>query len=369
MLIVDAHLDLAMNAMQLHRDLSLSVYTLRTLEAKQPPGYGRGQNTVALPEMRRGNVALCFTTLLARCTGRPDPLFDHASVAQAYSAAKGHLAYYRALEKLEQVRIVTALNELESHMDAWENWEQNSSQHDSSQHDVDNTQPPLGFVISMESADPILNPEQLSEWHAAGVRIIGPAHYGPGRYAGGTSTELGFTPMGLELLEQMERFGMILDLTHLTDKGFWQACEHFNGVVLASHNNCRTLVPHQRQFDDAQLEAIIERNGVIGVAFDNWMIRPDWRLLEPSPHVSIAHVVDHIDHICQLAGNADHAAIGSDLDGGFGREQSPRDLDTIADLQTIPDLLRGRGYSEIDVKKITHGNWLRLLSKAWKAKA
>jgi membrane dipeptidase len=107
MLIVDAHLDLAMNAMQLHRNLSLPVYTLRTLEAKQPPGYGRGQNTVALPEMRLGNVALCFATLLARCTGRPDPLFDHASVAQAYSAAMGHLAYYRALERLEQVRIVT----------------------------------------------------------------------------------------------------------------------------------------------------------------------------------------------------------------------------------------------------------------------
>ena len=361
MLIVDAHLDLAMNAMQLHRDLSLSVYTLRSQEAKPPFAYGRGQNTVALPEMRCGNIALCFATLLARCTGRPDPLFDHASVAQAYSAAMGHLAYYRALEKLEQVRIITSLNELEAHVNAWKNWEQNQ------QHELDQTQPPLGFVISMESADPILHPEQLSEWHAAGVRVIGPAHYGQGRYAGGTGTELGFSAMGLGLLEQMERLGVILDLTHLTDRGFWEACEHFNGVVLASHNNCRALVPHQRQFEDAQLEAIIERGGVVGVAFDNWMIRPGWRLLEPSPHVSIANVVDHIDHICQLAGNANHAAIGSDLDGGFGREQSPRDLDTIADLQTIPDLLRGRGYSETDVEQVMHGNWLRLLHKAWRA--
>ena len=361
MLIVDAHLDLAMNAMQLHRDLSLSVYTLRSQEAKPPFAYGRGQNTVALPEMRDGNIALCFATLLARCTGRPDPLFDHASVAQAYSAAMGHLAYYRALEKLEQVRIITSLNELEAHLNAWKNWEQNH------QHELDRAQPPLGFVISMESADPILHPEQLSEWHAAGVRLIGPAHYGPGRYAGGTGTELGFSAMGLRLLEQMERLGVILDLTHLTDRGFWEACEHFNGVVLASHNNCRVLVPHQRQFEDTQLEAIIERGGVVGVAFDNWMIRPGWRLLEPSPHVSIANVVDHIDHICQLAGNANHAAIGSDLDGGFGREQSPRDLDTIADLQTIPDLLRGRGYSETDVEQVMHGNWLRLLHKAWRA--
>jgi membrane dipeptidase len=357
MLIVDAHLDLAMNAMQLHRDLSLSVQTLRTQEAKPPFTYGRGQNTVALPEMRRGKLAVCFATLLARCTGRPDPPFDHASVAQAHSAAMGHLAYYRALEKLGQVRIITSSSDLKLHLGAWRTWEQTPSQ----------PQPPLGFVISMESADPILHPEELGEWHAAGVRVIGPAHYGPGRYAGGTGCELGFSPAGLELLRQMEHLGMILDLTHLTDQGFWEACERFNGVVLASHNNCRSLVPHQRQLDDVQLSAIIERGGVIGVAFDNWMIRPNWRLHEPSVSVSIAHVVDHIDHICQLAGNANHAAIGSDLDGGFGLEQSPRDLNTIADLQAIPDLLRGRGYAEPDVEHIMHGNWVRLLGIAWQA--
>jgi membrane dipeptidase len=219
----------------------------------------------------------------------------------------------------------------------------------------------------MESADPILKPDQLSVWKEAGVRIIGPAHYRAGRYAGGTSTELGLTLDGQTLLRELERLGIILDLTHLSDHAFWEALEIFNGVVLASHNNCRVLVPHQRQFDDEQIRAIIARDGVIGAAFDNWMIRPGWaRGAKDNPQVMLAHVADHIDHICQLAGNSGHAAIGSDLDGGFGREQSPSDLDTIADLQNMIEILAKRGYTEIDIASIMHGNWLRLIRRAWK---
>jgi membrane dipeptidase len=148
------------------------------------------------------------------------------------------------------------------------------------------------------------------------------------------------TADGFILLQKMEGLGILLDLTHLSDQAFWQALDRFPGTVLASHNNCRALVPHQRQFDDRQIRAIIERNGVIGVALDTWMIRSGWvRGAKENERVTLAHVTDHIDHICQLAGNSQNAAIGSDLDGGFGREQSPTDLDTIADLQHIPDIL------------------------------
>ena len=100
---------------------------------------------------------------------------------------------------------------------------------------------PLGFVISMESADSIPAPDRLSEFWDAGVRVIGPAHYGPGRYAGGTGTELGLTDIGGALLDEMARLGVILDLTHFSDQSFWQALERFDGPVLASHNNCRAL--------------------------------------------------------------------------------------------------------------------------------
>jgi membrane dipeptidase len=355
MLIIDSHLDLAWNAVQWNRDLRQSVYTLRAQESRLS-GPGRGNNTVALPEMRRGRVALCFATLLARCTGQAEPDLDYRSPAQAYAAAQGQLAYYRALAQAGEVRLIGSLSELEAHMTEWRGWEAAPQ----------SPQPPLGLVVCMESADPILEPDQLSAWRAAGVRLIGPAHYGPGRYAGGTSSESGFTPEGLALLKHMESLGLLLDLTHLSDAAFWQALDCFGGRVLASHNNCRALVPHQRQFDDRQLRAVFERDGVVGVALDAWMLRPGWvRRAADNPPVELAHAVDHIDHLCQLAGNSRHAAIGSDLDGGFGREQSPADVDTIADLQRLPELLAARGYGDEDVAAIMHGNWLRLLRRAW----
>lgn len=355
MLIIDAHLDLAWNAVQWNRNLQHSVYTIRTQDGNFS-GPGRGQGTVALPEMRAGRVALCFATLLARSTGHAVPNLDYSSPLQAYAVVQGQLAYYQALSESGEVRLIKNLIELNNHILEWEHWES----------DAQKTQPPIGLVISMESADPILKQTQLSVWKESGVRIIGPAHYGAGRYAGGTSTDLGLTPDGLALLREMDQRGISLDLTHLSDEAFWQALDHFDGRVLASHNNCRALVPHQRQFDDRQIHAIIDREGVIGAAFDNWMIHPGWvRGAKDNERVVIEHVVDHIDHICQLAGNAKHAAIGSDLDGGFGREQSPSDLDTIADLQKLVAILTRRGYSMIDISLIMHGNWLRLLRNAW----
>jgi membrane dipeptidase len=356
MLIVDAHLDLAWNALQWNRNIQHSVYTIRTGESNLS-GAGRGQGTVALPEMRKGRVALCFATLLARSTGRSIPNLDYPSPYQAYAAAQGQLAYYRVLNEASEIRLILNRKELDDHIEAWQQWEMNP----------DLPQPTLGLVISMESADPILLPEHLSTWNEAGIRIIGPAHYGPGRYAGGTSTELGLGFEGKQLLREMDKLDILLDLTHFSDKAFWEAMDVFSGAVLASHNNCRALVPHQRQFDDRQIRAILSRAGVIGVSLDNWMIRSGWmRGARDNEPVTLAHVADHIDHICQLAGNSQHAAIGSDLDGGFGREQSPADIDTIADLQHIPEILSKRGYRDEDIASVMHGNWLGLLQKVWK---
>ena len=358
MLIIDAHLDLSMNALQWNRNLLLSTYTIRTLE-QTVPGKGRAQGTVAFPEMRRGRIALSVATLIARSTGRPVPHIDFHSPAQAYGMAQGQLAYYRALEQQGHIRIIADLAALDAHMAEWQSW-------DAAHPEETDKTPPLGFVLSMEGADPILHPAQLAAWWDAGLRLLGPTHYGPGRYAGGTGTELGLTELGAPLLREMERLGMVLDLTHMSDESFWEALDHYNGLVLASHNNCRTLVPHQRQFSDAQLKAIFERDGVIGAAMDTWMLHPGWVVDQSSnAGITLDTVVDHIDYICQLAGNCRHAAIGTDLDGGYGREQSPCDLDTIADLQKLAGLLSKRGYSQADITAILHGNWIRLLHQAW----
>lgn len=358
MLIVDAHLDLAWNALQWNRDLLCSVYTIRAQE-RRTSGKGRGLGTVAFPEMRQGRIALAFATLLARSTGSPVPHLDFLSPLQCYGIAQGQLAYYRALERAGHVRIITDLAGLNRHMADWEAWDAMDDP------DADGA-PPLGFVISMEGADPILSPDQLQEWWEAGLRVLGITHFGSGHYAGGTGVELDLTESGVALLAEMERLGMILDVTHSSDQSFWQALEQYNGPVLASHNNCRSLVPHQRQLSDEQLKALFERDGVIGAVFDAWMLDLHWTAGGlTSENVSIADVVAHIDHVCQLAGNSRHAAIGSDLDGGFGREQVPHDLDTIADLQRLTGLLADRGYADADIAAIMYGNWLRLLRQCW----
>lgn len=347
-LIFDAHLDLAWNAIQWNRDITQSLYTIRTLETNVA-GKGRAVNTVALPEMREGNISLCFATLMGRNTGVAVHHVDFLSPMQTYGVAQGHLAYYRALEHMGHVRIITDLDGLNTHLDA-----------------LENNDPTIGFIISMESADAILDPEQLEEFYNAGVRLIGPAHYGMGRYAGGTGVEDGLTDIGFELLKQMERLNIVLDVTHLSDKAFWQALDNFGGHIIACHNNCRALVPHQRQFSDEQLKAIIERGAVIGMAFDTWMLQEGWiKEVTTNENVTLATVCDHIDHICQLAGNTNHVGIGSDLDGGYGREQSPCDLNTIADMQNLRPILSERGYSDADITAIFSGNWIRKINEAW----
>jgi membrane dipeptidase len=217
----------------------------------------------------------------------------------------------------------------------------------------------------MEGADPIVAPAQAEAWWDDGLRALGLSHYGKGQYSVGTGDAGPLTPAGFDLLREMERLGMILDATHLSDPSFFQALDAFGGPVLASHNNCRALVPGDRQFSDEQLKLLIERGAVIGAVLDAWMLHPGWERGKTRPEVlGLEAVADHIDHVCQLAGTSRHAAIGSDLDGGYGTEQTPRDLDTIADLQNLAGILGRRGYAEADIDLIFHGNWLRFFGRA-----
>jgi len=360
MLIVDSHLDLSLNALQGNRDLLSSAYTIRAQE-QSTPGKGRAQGTVAFPEMRRGRVALSFATVIARSTGHPEPHIDFATPAQAHGIAKGQLAYYHALERQGHVRLVRNTTQLDAHMAEWAAWDARYPGEEAG------ASPPLGFVISMESADAVLEPAELRDWWDGGLRLLGPAHFGPGRYAGGTGSELGLTELGPSLLSEMARLGVILDLTHCSDQAFWEALDRYGGPVHASHNNCRALNPHQRQLSDRQIRAVIERGGVIGVVPGCWQLKPGWRNGDSNESVSLADVVAHIDRICEIAGSSGHVGIGSDLDGGVGREGFAHDLDTIADLQNVGALLNQRGYNKSDVAAIMHGNWTGFLKRAWGA--
>jgi membrane dipeptidase len=348
MFVIDGHLDLAMNALLWNRDLRVPVAEMRRLEANMP-GKGRGRSTVAFPEMRSG-VGLSIATLIARVERAGNPLSGYRTPDIAYAVAHGQLAYYRRLEQDGVCRVISDRTALDRHVADWQSGTGGSA--------------PLGFIISMEGADPIVSPEQVPEWYAAGLRIVGLTHYGVSTYAHGTGTEGGLTPLGKPLLQAMEAAGMLLDVTHLADQSMAEALDAFGGTVLASHHNCRALVPGDRQLTDDQIRRLTARDAVIGAAMDDWMLYPGWVRGESDPSlVSLSDVVDHIDHVCQLAGSSRHAAIGTDLDGGYGTEQSPGDLDTIADLQKLPALLEQRGYTQQDVENIMHGNWLRLLGK------
>jgi len=356
MFLVDAHLDLSMNAMEWNRDLRRSVEDIRAREKGLTDKPDRGNSTVSFPELRKGNIGLVVATQIARYVAENNPLPGWHSPEQAWSQTQAQLAWYRTMEEDGELVQITTADGLEEHLQYW-----NTSRDEKKK---------IGYILSLEGADSIVTLKHLERAYAYGLRALGPAHYGPGRYAQGTDATGFMGPRGQELLREMEKLNIILDATHLCDDSFWEAMDHFHGPVWASHNNCRALVNHNRQFSDDQLKELIRRGAVIGGVLDAWMMVPNWqrRISDPKQmNCSLEVVIDHMDHICQLAGNAQHIGIGSDLDGAFGKEQSPYDLETIADLQRIPDLLAKRGYTEEDIANVAHGNWLRFLRKAWSA--
>ena len=344
-----------MNAMEWNRDLTRPVAEINAREQGMTDKPDRGNATVSLPELRKGNVGLVVATQIARFVEPDNPLLGWHSPQQAWAHTQGQLAWYSAMEKQGELKQIRNWQELQAHLAYWNAGE-------------DKSQKAIGYILSLEGADSIVSLDYLETAYENGLRALGPAHYGPGRYAFGTDASLPLSQQGKDLLRKMEELGIILDATHLCDLAFWDALDHFQGPVWASHNNCRALVDHNRQFSDEMIKALIARGAVIGGVFDAWMLSPGWIRGESTPkerNVTLATLLDHLDHICQLAGNANHIGIGSDLDGAFGKEQCPSDLETIADLQKIPDLLRARGYSEEDIQKVMHGNWLRFLKKAW----
>lgn len=356
MFIIDAHLDLSMNALEWNRDLTRPVAEINQREEGLTDKPDRAKAVVSLPELRKGNIGLVVATQIGRYVAPGNSLPGWHSPQQAWAQTQGQLAWYKAMEDAGEMVQVNNLPTLEKHLILWSDG-------------ADNSAKPIGYILSLEGADSIIDVEFLESAYQNGLRAVGPAHYGPGRYANGTDATGKMGQNGLELLKEMERLNIILDATHLCDDAFWQALDNFNGHVWASHNNCRALVNHNRQYSDEMIKALVDRGAVIGAALDAWMMVPNWVRGQSTPrqmNCNLEVMVDHIDHICQIAGNALHVGMGTDLDGAFGREQCPYDLETIADMQKVPALLQKRGYTDADIDNMMHGNWLRFLRNAWK---
>ncbi len=356
MFTIDAHLDLSMNAIDWNRDIRCSIDDIRQREKGMTDKADRGNGTVSLPELRKANIGLVVATQIARYVAPGNPLPGWHSPQQAWAQTQAQLSWYRTMEEAGEMVMIKELHELEKHISLWSNNEPNE-------------QKAIGYILSLEGADSLVNLDYLDRAYAYGLRALGPAHYGPGRYANGTDATGKMGEAGLALLKKMESLNIILDATHLCDDAFWQAMDHFNGPVWASHNNCRALVNHNRQFSDEMIKVLIQKGAVIGGALDAWMMVPNWVRGVSKPkemNCDLEKMLDHLDHICQIAGNTLHVGIGTDLDGGYGTEQSPYDVDTIADLVSIPGMLQKRGYSAQDIENVMHGNWLRFLRNAWK---
>jgi membrane dipeptidase len=354
--IVDAHLDLAMNALEWNRDLSRPLTEVRQREMFMKDKPDRGKGTVCLPELRKGRVGLVVATQLARYTPPGSSLPGWNSPQQAWAMTQAQLCWYREMEKMGEMVQITNLDQLNTHLSLWDDIT------------IDDEKKPIGYILSLEGADSLIDVDYLHTAYGYGLRALGLSHFGPGRYAPGTKMEGPLTAKGVGLLKEMNSLNLILDITHLTDEGFTQALDLYTGPVWASHHNVRKIVPNQRQLTDDQIKQLIQRGAVIGGMLDCWAmdirfidtVSDPWQL-----DIKLEHLVDHWDHICQIAGNANHIAIGSDLDGIFGTEQSPWDMNSIADLQKFEAILTKRGYSAPDIENIFSQNWLRFIRKAW----
>lgn len=357
MLIFDGDFPMAYGALELNRDLTLPLATLRRDE-------GASENVpfTCLPEMRRGRVAAALVKFAARRL-RDGSLLPGLRGAEAvYGSARGQVAYYQALAECGEATILTTGQSISEHTNLWEQTKTPDTM-------------PVGFVLGMEGADPVLWPEQIHHWFDLGVRVVSLTHYGPSAYAHGTGTAGGLLGHAKDLLQEMSASGMLLDLTHLADRAFFEAIDIYAGPVLASHQNCRALVSGERQFTDEQLSIVIERDGVIGSSMDTWMLYPDsglnWaeagsvdrRTVFPRSAITMEHVADHIQHVCDLSGNSLHAAIGGDTDGQGGLEGAPNDVDTVADYGKIGPILKSRGFADEDIENVFYRNWQRFYEK------
>jgi membrane dipeptidase len=359
MLIIDGDYPMTFGAVKLQRDLTLPIDQVRarTIEAHGERGWPDEGTMASLPEMRKGGLAVALVKVSDCCILRPGHEHgDHRTDILSYAAGRGFLGYYHMLETMGETRLLKSPGEFKEHMGAWIS--------------ADNyDRLPVGMVLGMEGADPIVWPQQVHEWFEAGLRVISLSHYGVSRYSHGTGTGTGggLLDGAEELLREMDSLGMILDVSHTSDESVRQELDIFEGPVLASHQNCRAVCPGERQFPDHQLRRLIERGAVIGHSMDAHMLWPpglDWiNLPAKKPFtkedVTLENYVDHIDHVCQLAGNSLHSAIGGDTDGQGGTENAPLEIDTVADYQRVADVMARRGYKQEDIENVMYRNWQR----------
>ncbi|HLU10375.1 MAG TPA: membrane dipeptidase [Oceanobacillus sp.] len=354
MIVVDAHEDIAYNAICYGRDYRINAWEKRRREAGTEVAQQAGDATTGLPDAILGRVGVVFATIfVAPAKPQPTPWdkLEYQTPRQAERLALQQLDHYRRLaDECDKIQIIETQAQLDEVLATWEP-------------DKELVEHKQGLVLLMESADPILEPKQFEEWYERGVRIVGPAWAGT-RYSGGTGQPGPLTNLGRELLEQMEDLNAILDLSHMAEAAFLESLDRYGGQIIASHSNPRHFVNTDRHLSDEMIRRLAERDGVMGIVLFNRFLKQGWTKFDGKKAVSFSVPLDAIDYVCQLTGSAAHVAIGSDFDGGFGAESIPDGIETVTDLWHIGEALKARGYSEDDVAAIMSGNMLRKLRQS-----
>jgi membrane dipeptidase len=344
--IVDSHLDLAENTTLFGRDLTLNATEIRAIEKRTMK-----QATVSLPELERGNIAVVIATVtggfLAQDVGKDfEPrtaIYNTPKEAEAQALTQ--IKLYESWENQGRVRLIKSANELEHHLELWKN----------------DGKP--GLVMLMEGADPIIHIGDLSGWWQHGLRIIGltfgDTKYGAGVRGGSTIyNQGGLTKEGLVLLEHMSDLGFIWDISHLTEKGIWQGLDLKYPHVCASHANARSLTPTDRHLSDEVIRAVADRSGVIGLTLFNGFLEYRWKQDKTINVTLDEHLRRHAEYIANLT-DWKHVGIGSDLDGGFGLEESPLEIDTIADLHKVGEIVPAEAQ-----EAVLSCNWINFLRRS-----
>jgi membrane dipeptidase len=358
-LLVDSHQDLAWNMLTFGRDYTLSAAETRMKEAGGFAVKANGDSLLGYPDYLRGNVALVFATLFTAPFRAKSGDWDHQVYMDSDQARQIDLnqldEYYRLVDRAPQkFTLVHSTRELDTVLSAWNTFEDKKPT------------PPVGLIPLMEGGDGIRNLDDLSEWWERGVHIIGPAWMST-KFCGGTREPGPLTKEGHALLGAMADIGFTLDLSHMDWAAARQALDKYEGPLIASHSNALRQVKDgdsNRFLPDDIIEHIVEREGVIGVVPFNRFLIQTWKNSDPREACPLEMVADQIDYICQIAGNARHAGFGTDFDGGFGLQQVPAGIDTIADLHQLVPILSARGYNEEDIDAVFGGNWINFLKKS-----
>lgn len=358
---IDAHQDIAYNALTFGRDIRLSAYETRRREAGTPTVQVNGEALCGWEEYQRGYIGVIVATLFVmprRYKSGAWEKLDFATFEEAYRLTRAQMDYYFDLcdQSPDQFCLIRRRGELQDHLQRWHTAPPQFSQHCQ----------PVGLVLSMEGAEGVRDRRELEAWWEEGLRLIGPVWAGT-RFCGGMYEGDGFTEEGFRLLGEMAEIGYTLDIAHMTEKSALQALDRYEGAVICSHSNAAALLKDEaavrRHLSDRVIRRLAERDGVIGVVPFNRFLRSGWKNHEPREWVTLQHLADHVDHICQLTGSVRHVAIGTDFDGGFGYPAVPLEMDTIADLPKLAGVLVERGFSEQDLRAVAETNWLRILEQ------